>query len=390
MKNKLLTLTLLLCSLLLLSACGEEEAVEETDSQSVAVEIAKVERSSLSAESTVSGEVAAGEQTSAYVGLSALCTEVYVEVGDTVKKGDLLCTVDLSNLWANYDTANMSYQNAQQNYNDQAALLQKQVDLAAQNLEDTQALFEVGAASQAEIDSAQLSYDNAVAGKTSTLNQLEVAIKSAKDSLDQITSSLAGVDKSGKVTAPISGTILSCTAAKNSYVSAGVPVATIEANDKIEISVPVAETLLPKIKVGDKVDVSVSALSREFQGTIKEIDKSANATTHLYGVTISVPSSASSGLRSGIFADVTFYTDTQSNVVVVPTEAIQTGTDGQYVFTLDANNIAHQVTVETGLVGESVTEITSGLEGGETLVTVGQFYLSDGAAARVVASEVTE
>ena len=90
-----------------------------------------------------------------------------------------------------------------------------------------------------------------------------------------------------------------------------------------------------------------------------------------------------------MFADVVFYTDTQRDVVIVPTEAIQTGVDGQYVYTLDSENVAHRVSVETGLVGDGETEITAGLSGGETLVTVGQFYLSEGARARVVASEVT-
>lgn len=52
-----------------------------------------------------------------------------------------------------------------------------------------------------------------------------------------------------------------------------------------------------------------------------------------------------------MFADVTFYTDTQSDVVIVPTEAIQTGMDGQYVYTIDSDNIAHRIPVETRLVG---------------------------------------
>ena len=90
----------------------------------------------------------------------------------------------------------------------------------------------------------------------------------------------------------------------------------------------------------------------------------------------------------GMFADVTFYTDTQDNVVLVPTEAIQTGTDGQYVYIVDNNDQAHQIPVVTGLVGDGVTEVTSGLAGGERLVTVGQFYLTEGSSVRVVSAEV--
>lgn len=175
---------------------------------------------------------------------------------------------------------------------------------------------------------------------------------------------------------------------ENGFVSPSAPVATIDSTTDMEVKVGVSESLIGKLQVGGRVSVSIDAADKEFQGTISALEKSADATTHLYGVTIQVPSAYSRGLLSGMFADVTFYTDTQSDVVIVPTEAIQTGMDGQYVYTIDSDNIAHRIPVETGLVGDGETEITSGLSGGETLVTVGQFYLSEGAAVRVVAPEV--
>ena len=222
----------------------------------------------------------------------------------------------------------------------------------------------------------------------STLDQLEISIQNYKSTLEQLESSLANIDSDGKVTAPIAGTVVSLTAVKNGFVSPSAPVASIESTANMEIQVGVAESLVGKLQKGSQVSVTVDAAQASFQGTIKNLVSSPNATTHLYPVTIQVPASAAQGLLSGMFAQVTFYTDTQNDVVIVPTEAIQTGMDGQYVYTLDENNIAHRVTVETGLVGDGVTEITAGLNGGETLVTVGQFYLSDGAQARVVSSEV--
>ena len=90
------------------------------------------------------------------------------------------------------------------------------------------------------------------------------------------------------------------------------------------------------------------------------------------------------GVLSGMFADVVFYTDAQEDTIIVPTEAIQTDGDGSFVFTVDGKDTAHRVAVQTGLVGDGVTEITSGLVGGETLVTVGQAYLKDGTLVRIV------
>ena len=89
------------------------------------------------------------------------------------------------------------------------------------------------------------------------------------------------------------------------------------------------------------------------------------------------------GLLSGMFADVTFHTAVSESAVVVPSEAILTSSDKQYVFIVE-NGAAKRVDITTGLTGSGMTEVTSGLDAGEQLVTVGQQYLSDGDAVRVV------
>ncbi len=387
MKKRIISLCLALGALFLLAGCGEEEEPEAED-QTTAVEIATVSRGTISAENTVSGQVVSGGQESVYVALSVRCTAVNVEVGDTVSAGQTLCTLDIAATQANYNTASLSYAKAQQSYADQSALLAQQVAQAEKNLSDTQALFELGAASQAEVDNAQLALDSAKASMTATLDQLEVSMQNYRATMEQIRASLANIGSGGQVTAPISGTVISLSAAENGFVSPSAPIATIESTSDMEVQVGVAESLIGKLQVGGQVTVTVDSAQTSFQGTIHALDTAPDANTHLYTVTIKVPPSSARGLLSGMFASVVFYTDTQNDVVIVPTEAIQTGMDGQYVYTLDQDNIAHRVVVETGLVGDGVTEITSGLSGGEVLVTVGQFYLSEGAAVRVVSSEV--
>ena len=376
MKKRTLILTALLSLSLLLSSCGEEP-VEEEETPSIAVEIQKVEKGSISAQNSVSGQVAAGDQSTIIVPLSVRCTKVYVEEGDAVAAGQTICTLDMTSTRANYDTVSMSLASAQQSYADQSALLEQQVAQAEKNVADTQALFEIGAASQMEVD-------NAKASMRSALSQLEVSMKNYQSSLLQIQDSLSNVDWSGRVKSPISGTIISLSVVDNGFVSAASPVAVVQSASNMEVNVAVSESLVSKLSVGGKVDVSINAAGKHFQGTVKSIDRAANMQTRLYGVTIQIPAAYGTGVLAGMFADVVFYTDTQNDAVVIPTEAIQTGMDGQYVYTLDSENLAHRVLVETGLVGDGVTEVTSGLYGGETLVTVGQFYLSEGATARVV------
>ena len=100
---------------------------------------------------------------------------------------------------------------------------------------------------------------------------------------------------------------------------------------------------------------------------------------------LTVPSDVG-GLLSGMFADVTFHTDTSANAIVIPSEAILTSGEIQYVFVVE-DDTAKYMEITTGLTGNGVTEVTSGLAGGEQLVTVGQAYLKDGAAVRIVSDE---
>ena len=107
--------------------------------------------------------------------------------------------------------------------------------------------------------------------------------------------------------------------------------------------------------------------------------------TKLYTVMLTVPADVT-GLMNGMFADVTFHTDTSENTIVVPTEAILTSGDVRYVYVVE-DGTAKYAEVTVGLTGSGVTEVTSGLKAGQKLVTVGQAYLSDGDAVRVVSGE---
>ena len=320
------------------------------------------------------------------VGVSAKCTAVYVEAGDLVQAGEKICTLDLASTLASYNAANITYASAVQSYQDQTAIFDEQIRLAQNNVDNLKALFEIGAASQLEIDQAQLSLQQAIAGRASTLAQLEAGMQSYKSNVEQLTTVLQDVDAAGNVIAPASGTLVSLSAVENGYVSPSMPVAVIDGAEQMKVQVSVSEALVPKLSIGDQVDVAVSAAGQNFTGTIRSVEQAANVQTKLYTVTITVPADTS-GLLSGMFADVTFHTDTSANTVVVPTEAILTNGNVQYVFVVENGDTARYVEVTTGLTGNGVTEITSGLTAGEQLVTVGQSYLSDGDAVRVVSGE---
>ena len=394
-QKRILSLALAAAMALSLTACGSKSdssgSADDTPT-GVAVQVQPVTADTISTENKVSGKVVSDNESSVFVASSAKCTAVYVDAGDMVSAGQKLCTLDLASTISSYNAANISYNSAVQSYQDQKNVFDSQIALYTKNVNDLKALkeigalFAIGAASQTEIDQAQLQLESVQATKNSTLSQLEAGMQSYKSNVEQLSTVLENVDGAGNVIAPISGTLVSLNAEENAFVSPSMPVAVIDGVDQMKISVSVSEALVPKLTIGDSVDVTVSAADQTFSGSIRSVEQAANAQTKLYTVTVSVPSDVS-GLLSGMFADVTFHTDTASGAIVVPTESILTSGSTQYVYVVQDDNTAKYVEVTTGLTGNGVTEVTSGLSAEQQLVTVGQSYLSDGAAVRVVSGE---
>lgn len=384
-KNRILAALLAAVLALSLAACGGgtgDTPKEETASPGVAVQVQEIGADTIYTENTVSGQLVAEDQSTIMVAVSAKCTAVYAEAGDEVKAGDMLCTLDLGSTLASQNAAGISYRSAAQSYNDQAAVFEKQIALYEKNLRDLKELYEIGAASQLEIDQADLQLQSAIAQRNSTLSQLEASMQNALSNVEQLDTVLENVDARGNVIAPSSGTLVTMNATEGGYISNTAPVAVIDGAEQMKAVVQVSEALVPKLSAGDTADVSVSAANQSFEATIRSVERAANMQTRLYTVTLSLPSDTD-GLLAGMFADVTFHTDVSENTIVVPTEAVLTRGETQYVFIVE-NDTAKYVEVTTGLTGNGVTEVLTGLSAGQQLVTVGQAYLNDGDPVRVV------
>ena len=383
MRKHIAALTLAL-AMFALSGCASSNAVSDAEETpvGVAVQVETIERRDVATENKVSGTVTSDDETSIYVSTTAKCTAVYFEAGDEVEKGDIICTLDLGSTLASYNAARISYDSAVTSYEQQKEYFDRQMELAQKNVEDTRALFGIGAASQVEVDQAELSVMQLEMTRDSTLSQLRAGMENYRSNLEQLNLIMDDVDAYGNVIAPASGTLASLSATEGGFVSANYPVAVISNAEQMKVTVYISEALVPKIVIGDAAHISIAAANAEFTGVIRSVEQTANAQTKLYAVVLSVPGDQTE-LISGMFADVTFYTATAAGAVAIPSEAILTLDDKQYVFVVE-DDTAKRVEVKTGLIGDGVTEILSGLKSGETLVTAGQQYLSDGDVVRIV------
>jgi multidrug efflux system membrane fusion protein len=138
---------------------------------------------------------------------------------------------------------------------------------------------------------------------------------------------------------------------------------------------------------GHQLAVLVRPRSRELQaaserGTLSFIDNAVNATTGTFELK-GLFANAAERLWPGQFVDVTLTLSELPDTILVPSQAVQTGQDGTFVFVVeqDMSAKAHPVVVGDSLEGQTV--IKSGLKGGETVVTDGQLRLFPGAKVKI-------
>ena len=386
MKKRILA-ALLAASMTLCAGCGSQSDDTAEDDQTpsgTAVEVTEVTQGAMSTEYSVNGKVAADNEVQVFPMLAGQVLTLSVSEGDKVSKGQTLLSVDTSTVTSTMSSLRESY-NATKTATDKAIEnAQISVQQAQLAVENTEALLEAGAAAEQDLTKAKQGLEQAQAGVAQARAQQAASLAQIQASMDQINKQAS----LGTVTAPCAGTVTTVNVVQGGMASSAQPAVVIAEDSRVKIKASVSEDVFAGLHVGDSAGVQISVLSDEVKtAKILSLPAAANQQTNLYDVSVSVPDGSDPAI--GSFATVIFYTDRRENTLSVPTECVLTGNDNErYLFTVDeGGTTAKRVTVETGLVGKTQTEITSGLSEGDRVVTKGQSYLSDGSAVRVVTSD---
>lgn len=386
MKKRILA-ALLAASMAFCAGCGSQSDDTAEDDQTpsgTAVEVAEVTQGAMSTEYSVNGKVAADNEVQVFPMLAGQVLTLSVSEGDKVSKGQTLLSVDTSTVTSTMSSLRESY-NATKTATDKAIEnAQISVQQAQLAVENTEALLEAGAAAEQDLTKAKQGLEQAQAGVAQARAQQAASLAQIQASMDQINKQAS----LGTVTAPCAGTVTTVNVVQGGMASSAQPAVVIAEDSRVKIKASVSEDVFAGLHVGDSAGVQISVLSDEVKtAKILSLPAAANQQTNLYDVSVSVPDGSDPAI--GSFATVIFYTDRRENTLSVPTECVLTGNDNErYLFTVDeGGTTAKRVTVETGLVGKTQTEITSGLTAGDRVVTKGQSYLSDGSAVRVVTSD---
>jgi multidrug efflux pump subunit AcrA (membrane-fusion protein) len=185
------------------------------------------------------------------------------------------------------------------------------------------------------------------------------------------------------VYAPISGTVSAALLAAGSTVSQGDSIATISVIENLQIEALIPEREVSQLKRGLKANVTLQAYPGEiFTATVARVSPVLDPASRTKKIVL-VFDRNDARINAGMFARVALNTGTYENILTVPSEAVIDHFGVKAVYTLRGDR-AQLREVVTGVTIDRLTEIKTGLEAGEKVLTAGQQFISDGAQVRVI------
>lgn len=383
-------LSVLLCCALVLALSGCQEQVEEPVlDPTVTVETTSVQTGDLSTQSTYIGTISAEGTASVVAMVSGNVEQVAVSVGDTVTAGDLLCRFDDESARLSLQNAQAAVSSAQESYNSAVAnyggadlpLLQEQLRLAQDNYDDTLALLEIGAASQAEVDQAHQSLLSAQAGleaARASLNSAQAGIQSAQVGVESAQYQLSLYN----LTAPISGVVEAVNVTENNFAASGTAAFVISNGSNKTVTFYVTDSVRQTLTPGQAVTVNYN--SQTYEGAITEIGGVVDAQVGQFQVKAVID--GAQDLPDGLSVELTTTSHRANGAVLVPSDAMFFEDGVAYVYLLqDGKAVRSDVTI--GLYTADEIAVTDGLTPGDQVITTWSASLRDGADVRLAGAE---
>lgn len=311
---------------------------------------------SLAMKLAANGSVAAWQEASIGAEVNGLkLTEVRVNVGDAVRKGQVLATFAS-------ETA-------------QAELLQVQASLAeaeasafaaSADAQRAATLKDTGALSATQI--AQFNTQEATS---------KARVQAAKA---QVTAAQVRL-KNAQLTAPDNGIISARNATVGSVVGAGAELFRMVRQGRLEWRAEVTSSEIGRIKSGALVSVT-AASGATVNGKVRMIAPTVDPVTRNALVYVDIP--ANPGILAGMYAKGEFALG-QQNALTLPQQALVLRDGFTYAMRIEANNKVSQMKLQTGKRNGDLVEILSGAKAGEKFVASGAAFLADGDTVKVVA-----
>lgn len=267
----------------------------------IQLETVQPEMGEISNSITATGTVQPVDTVAVGTQVSGIIKNIYVDFNSTVKKGELLATLDPDLLQYQTEQINANLQNARSNLSYNEINFNRQTQL-----------YKVGAVSKADYDVAQ----NQINAARAQVNSVSAQLSTAKKNLSLT-----------NIYSPIDGTILNRNVSEGQTVASSFSTPTLFsiAKDltKMQIRASVDEADIGNVKIGQKATFTVDAFPDEtFNGSVSEVRLQPTVSSNVVNYTTMINADNSSlKLKPGMTANITIYTQVLNNVMKIPAAA---------------------------------------------------------------------
>jgi len=364
---------------------GCSKAPPETHNPSTAtpipVHIVTVGSEPVSVTYEATGTVRAKTTATISARITGYVREVTAQVGDRVREGQLLVTLDardLENTVRRAEAMGEEIRSAMPEADSAVAAAKANAELARSTFNRMQELFNKKSISNQEFDEASArvkAADATVAMAQAKRTQLDARLRQAIQEMN----SAEVMRGYASVAAPFSGTVTAKSVEHGNLAQPGVPLLTIEREGAFRLEAAVDESRLGSIRTGQNVLVKLDGLDRILNARVSEIVPSVNSASRSGLVKIDLPVVA--GLRSGMFGHANFSFGSR-NVVAIPIGSVVDQGQLQSVFVVEGGTARVRL-ITLGQRQVERAEVLSGLNAGDSLIFPLPVGLLDGAKVEV-------
>jgi len=308
----------------------------------VPVEVAKVERRSISSYIETNGTLEAENEVDLVARVTAPVVDLKVEEGMQVEKGQILARLDDSELRARAEISRATLQEAEQVFGRAESLQENQL-ISLEEYDQVVTRLDTARA-QSESDRIQLGYT--------------------------------------EIRAPFAGLIVTRHIHYAEQVNAGMPLFRISDFNPLLCPIQIPERDIPKVQVGQQAYLTLEAWPGErFPARVLRVRPVVDSATGTVRVTLEVETGGR--LRPGMFARAFVQTETRSDALVVPKSALSLESIGDTVYVAEGDSASRRE-VQLGFKEGEFVEVSSGVSEGERIIVVGQDGLSDGTPIQIL------
>jgi RND family efflux transporter MFP subunit len=370
-----------------LSSCsGDRADPVQANGPTVTVGVTKVVKKSLGRQITLSSELVPFQEIDVFAKQSGYVKKLMVDYGTHVKAGQVMAILEIPELEAQLQEDQAEIKNSSNQVTKaQHELVRYQAQYNALHLQYTRlnSVFQSqpGIVAQQEVDDAQgkdLAASSQVDAGQASLEaaQSQLSVAKAKLSHDQSLFDYA------RITAPFDGVVTERYANLGTLVQAGtssqaMPIVKLSEDDLFRLVIPVPESYVHYIKIGDPVDVRVPSLNKTFPGKISRFSVELKEATRTMHTEVDVKN-RDRALMPGLYADADVALEHRDDIPTIPLQAVNHEGNKTTVFVVSRNGEIEDRTITIGLQTANDAEVVSGLAEGEEVVVSDRSALKPG------------